>query len=138
MAKDLNVVTLVGRLGKDPELKQTKNGVDVIDFNIANNQGYGDTERVNWISCRAYKNIAKVISDYCTSGSKLIINGVLNVDQWQDDSNQTHSRTYVLVTEFYFGDSKGSNTPAAKPSKPVKKKRAETYDSYEEFDDSVF
>ena len=107
--RNTNTVTLVGRLGSKPELKQTANGVAVVDFSIANNRDFGETKRVNWISCRAYKGLAETICKYLDAGSRIGVTGELTVDSWEDkESGNQRSRTYVLVTEMEFLSSKPS------------------------------
>ena len=107
MARNHNYVSILGRLGKDPELKETKNGVPCVDFTLANNRDSGDNERVNWLSCRAYKGTAETICKYLTKGRKILVEGELWEDHWEKDGKY-NSRTYVLVTSFEFIDSKGA------------------------------
>lgn len=136
MARDLNKWTGVGRVGSDVELKQTKNGVDAVDFSIANNRDYADTKRVNWIRCRAYKGLAKMMSQYVKKGMRVGISGEITVDKWQDDKKEWHERTYVLVDEFEFLDG-GKSDDADSKSKGNSGEQSYRYEEYEEYDPSV-
>lgn len=100
MAKNFNVVTIIGQATSDVELKSTSNGKAVADFSIANNRDFGETKRVNFIRCRAYGPLAeKVIVPYVKKGTKVLVNGELCVDQYEKDGKTT-SYTYVLVTDI--------------------------------------
>ncbi len=141
MARNLNHVTLIGRLGRDPELKQTKNGVNTVDFSIANQRDSGDNERVNWISCRAYKKTAELICNYCTKGKKILVEGEIWNDQWEKNGEKS-SRTYVLVTNIEFIDggksSDAGNGPVGNTFTPKDNGgySDEVYESYGEYDPS--
>ena len=144
MARDLNHGIIVGRIANDIEVKQTKNGVEVVDFTIANNRDYGDNERVNWIRCRAYKKLATMMGQYVKKGIRVGVGGEWTVDRWQDDTGAYRERAYLLVNDFQFLDSNKSEntgstyTPAAS-QKPANTRAAapqyESYEPYDEFDD---
>lgn len=136
MARDLNHVTVVGRIGNDIEVKQTKNGVEVVDFSVANNRDYGDTKRVNWIRCRAYKGLAKMMGQYVKKGTRVGLSGELTVDRWQDDKQVWHERTYILVDEFEFLDGGKSDDTDSK-AKSNSGEQSYRYEEYEEYDPSL-
>lgn len=106
--RDLNNVTIVGRLGKKPELKQTTNGKSYIDFSLANAQDYADVKQTYWIDCRAWGRIAEIIAEHCDTGTKIIVQGVLTPNQYQNADGHEVNRTFVNVLEFYFCESKRS------------------------------
>ena len=150
--RDLNQVTIVGRFGKDPELKQTVNKVTVVDFSLANSRDYRDREgnevkRTNWIACRAYKGLAETICNFLRRGSKVGIIGELTVDEWEDkNTGEKKWKTYVLVTELQFLDNKSSNESKPFNSTPSTQPVQETPPQYEPYsvgdysytDDDVF
>lgn len=153
--KDINVVTLKGRFGKDPEAKKTANNKVVVYFRLANNRDWGQEENqkhTNWIQCRAYGNLAeKVIMPYCKSGTSVIVSGELRVDSWQDEHGAYQTLTYVLVTDLNFaGSSQSQNNsnkvaPTPQPQftpnsyqEPVQVQSTPEYMPYDGFDDSIF
>lgn len=103
---DLNTISIAGRLGSKPEFIQTKNGKAMTTFNIANTTGFGEYENTNWVSCKAYGKMAESIVKFFDKGSKIYVTGKLTVSQYKNKEGQQVSRTYVSVSEFYFGDSK--------------------------------
>ncbi len=91
MARDLNVCSFVGRLGKDPEPSKTKNGVSKATFSIANNRDYRDkatgewVENASWIPMVAFGSVADIVNEKCKRGNLVSIQCVFNEDTWQDD-----------------------------------------------------
>ena len=149
--RDINQWTGVGRLGKQPELKETVNKVPVVDFSIANSRDYKDRDgnevkRTNWINCRAYKGLAETICTYLDRGSRVGIVGELTVDEWEDKTTgEKKWKTYVLVTELEFLDpKKDSDTASSGSGQPVTQPQYEPYTqpytpgNYAAIDEDVF
>lgn len=109
--KDLNNAVLVGRFGRDPEAKTTKNGTTYVDFTLANNQGYGENEETEWISCKAWAGTADVICKYCTKGTKVTVVGNLRTYSYMDqETGKNVYRTYISVNELYLPERKSSGS----------------------------
>lgn len=160
--RDLNQVIITGRFGKDPEVKTTSSGKAYVNFSIANNQGYKDAagnyvDKTNWIDCVAWDALAeKVIGKHCVKGTKCTIVGMLDTSSWTDsDGNNRHS-TKVKVNEFYFADTKDTNssvaqsqmqpTKSAQPQQrqqrqqtaPPQQQQVQSYEQYEDADVNTF
>ena len=145
--RDINQVTVVGRLGKNPELKETANKVSVVDFSIANSRDYkdrdgNDVKRTNWINCRAYKGLAETICNYLHKGSRVGFIGELTVDEWEDKTTgEKRWKTYVLVTELQFLDNKSSddsNNSSSSSNQKSTQYEPYTVGSYAAVDEDVF
>lgn len=116
MAGDLNRVMLIGRLTRDPELRQTTNGTAYAKFGIANNRRYtaqGERkEEVSFFNCTAWGRQAEVINQYCRKGKQVAIEGRLQQRSWQDQSGQKQSAVDVVVENLQMlggpGDGGGS------------------------------
>ena len=96
MAKGtVNKVTLIGRLGQDPEIRFTGDGAAVASFSVATNESWkgkdGETqERTEWTKVTVFGNTAeKYIQPYVKKGTLVYIEGSLKTDKWQDkDGNE--------------------------------------------------
>ena len=113
MSKDLNKVMLIGRLGQDPELKYTQNGVAVVNFSCATGLKWKDQdgnwqERTEWHNITAWRGLAETCANYLKKGSRVYLEGRLETDSWEDENKKKHYRTKVLVDEMIMLDSKGS------------------------------
>ena len=107
---DLNVVTILGRLTRDVELKQT-NGGTVARFSLANGyrkkQGSEYVEATNFIDCVAFGKTGEAIQKYVSKGQRLLVSGALRWSSWESDGKK-HSKLEVLVESFNFIERKES------------------------------
>lgn len=120
MAYGLNKVMLIGRLGKDPELKYTANSVPVCNFTMATNESYKNqegalVERTEWHNIVVYRKAAEIISQYVRKGSQLYVEGKLQTRNWEDKTHAgvKHYITEIVVDDFMFLDSKGGQQGGA-------------------------
>ncbi len=101
MAGDLNRVLLIGRLTRDPELKQTTTGTAYCKFGIANNRRYSvqgeRKEEVSFFNCVAWGRQAEVINQYCRKGKQVAVEGRLQQRSWQGQDGQKQSAIDVVV-----------------------------------------
>lgn len=70
-------------LGRDAELKRTKNGDDVLSFPIGATQGYGDNKKTNWYRCSVWGKRATALQPYLLKGTMVNISGELEVDEYE-------------------------------------------------------
>lgn len=110
----LNQVTIMGRLGRDPELRRTGSGTAVTSFSLAVDRDYtgkdGGERQTDWIDCVAWKNTAEFINSYFSKGRMAVVAGRLQVRDWTDDHGNKRKATEVIVDSIYFGDSKREST----------------------------
>ena len=112
MAKDLNQVTLMGRLTKDPELKTTNSGKNICVFTLAVN-GFQE-DKTNFIDCKAWGKTAELISKYVAKGQRLLVTGELEQEAWEQDG-QKRSKLSVTVREIQFIEKANSKTTTQQP-----------------------
>jgi single-strand DNA-binding protein len=107
MAGSVNKVILVGNLGRDPEVRQTQDGRDIVNLNIATSESWKDRstgerkEKTEWhrvvIFSEGLTNIAK---SYLKKGSKVYIEGQLQTRKWTDKDGQEKYTTEVVLSNF--------------------------------------
>ena len=122
--KSVNKVTLLGNLGKDPEVKFTPQGTAVAELTLATNERYKDKEgqwqdRTEWHNVVLWQRLAEIAGEYLKKGSKVYIEGRLQTRSWEDkQTNQKKYMTEVVATDLVLlggrGDS-GGTLPAAQP-----------------------
>ena len=105
----LNNVVIMGRLTKDPEFKQTPQGVSVASFTLAVDRNYakGEEKQTDFINITAWRSTADFISKYFTKGQLVAVRGRLQTRTWQDQSGQKRYVTDVVADEVFFAESKG-------------------------------
>lgn len=115
----VNKVILVGRLGKDPEVKYMANETAVCNFSIATNRSYKDkagerVEQTEWHNITFFGKQAEVIKEYLKKGNQVYIEGRIQTTQSEKDG-QTRYFTDIIGEQFSFIGSKNdsSNTSSS-------------------------
>src|SRR5215471_2268432 len=113
MAKSVNKVILVGRLGRDPELKYTASGVPFCRFSIAtddvwNDKGSGERqERTEWHNIVAWDRLAEICNQYLTKGKQVYIEGSLQTREWDDQEGNKRKTTEIRARDMVMLSSAG-------------------------------
>ncbi len=104
----MNKVILMGRLTRDPEMRQTQNGVAVCSFSIAVNRRFAKDGQQNadFINCTAWRQQAEFICKYFGKGSMISVVGNLQSRSWENQEGKRQYATDVVVDEVYFTGSK--------------------------------
>ena len=100
---DINNVTIIGRLTRDPELKYTQNGSPVVNFSIAVN---GFKEDVSFLNVQAWSKVAESVGKYCKKGHRVCVSGRLNQKTWTDKDNNQKSDVEIVANTVQFLESK--------------------------------
>ena len=114
MAKGVNKVFLIGRLGKDPEMRSTAGGMTITSFSLATSDRQKDAQgnwqdHTEWHNLVAFQRTAEIVRDYCKKGSQIFVEGKIQTRTWEDkESGQKKYRTEILVNDLSLLDSKGS------------------------------
>lgn len=113
----MNYVVLLGNLTRNPELKHLTSGTALAEFGIAVNENYKDksgakVEKVHFFDCVAWGRTGEVIAEYFQKGKKILIEGKLTFEQWEDKSSGAkRSKVRVNVQRFHFlPDGKGRDS----------------------------
>ncbi len=136
----MNVVTLMGRLTAQPELKTTQTGVSVTSFTLAVDRAYtpkGEEKQTDFIPCVAWRGTADFITKYFTKGSRLAVKGELQQRNYtaKDGSNRTVYE--VVVDNAYFCETK-QEKPSVKQYAEQEPSLADGYEEITTADDIPF
>lgn len=123
---DLNRVEIIGRLTKDPEVRQTPTGQTVVSFTVATNyvrkNATGEKiEQAEFHNCVAWSGLAETISKYLRKGSRGFFAGRLQTRNWEDPEGKKHYKTEIVVSEMLMLDTKsgGGDSSFSRPSDNV-------------------
>ncbi len=101
MARDLNKVMLIGRLGQDPEIRYTQDGTSVATLSIATNSPVkrGDSweEETEWHRVIAWRNLADVAGRYMNKGMLVYVEGRLKTRSWEDGEGRKRWTTEIIA-----------------------------------------
>lgn len=96
-------LTVQGRLGKDPELKELGGGKCVGNFSIAFDQGWGDNKTTIWLSVTVWNKTANFVFDNFKKGDGILVIGELKQDEWVDkESGQTRKAIKMVGNRVVF------------------------------------
>jgi single-strand DNA-binding protein len=121
MAGSLNKVTLIGRLGANPEVRDTANGTPVTSFSIATSESWNDKqgqrqERTEWHRIVAWAKLAELCGEHLSKGRQVCVEGRLQTRQWNDrDGNKRHT-TEVHAREIVFLGSRPGDQASTRAS----------------------
>lgn len=110
----LNRICLMGRIGRDLELKKTNSGVSVVSFPLAVDRN-GKDAGTDWIDCVAWRGTAEVLCNYADKGRMIVVEGRLQMRDWTDKNGNKRRSYEVQADSVYFADnrrSEGNNTAA--------------------------
>ncbi|MBN1550920.1 single-stranded DNA-binding protein [bacterium] len=110
----INAVTLIGRLGRDPELKTSESGTSIVNFPLAFHeyrQNNGERKTVtHWFNCCAFGSLAEICSEFIHKGSRIGIHGQLRQSNWETKEGDKRSSVEILVRDIEFLSTNGTST----------------------------
>jgi single-strand DNA-binding protein len=102
----MNVVVLIGRLVKRPELKKTQNNTSVVSFTLAVRNFVNGEEKADFIECVAWQNTADTISKHCDKGHQIGVSGRIGTRTYETSSGETRYVTEVTIERLVLLESK--------------------------------
>jgi len=145
MSGSLNKVMLIGRLGQDPEIKNTQDGRSLCTFSLATSENWKDRntgerkEKTEWHRIVVFnEGLVKIIEQYVKKGSNVFLEGQLQTRKWEDKEGIEKYTTEVVLqgfnSTFKMLDSKGASI-----SEDIGKENSiqNTHDSISEIDDDI-
>ncbi len=130
----INRITLVGRLGADPELRTLSNGTMVARLRLATSESYRDRagqwqEETQWHDVVVWRHLAEKAQKFAHKGSLVYLEGKLTHRKWEDKDGNARKTTEVVGAMFRLLDGKRDEdegqdnreepTPAKAPAAPV-------------------
>lgn len=137
----INKVTLLGRVGKDPEVRHFENNGAVCNFSLATNRSYKNkndekVDETEWHNVVIWKRgLVTVAEKYITKGTLLYVEGRLATRSWDDQSGNKKYTTEIIVESFQMLGGKsdnGSSSTSSAPAAPA------TEDNSDDSDDLPF
>ncbi|MDR3154665.1 MAG: single-stranded DNA-binding protein [Deltaproteobacteria bacterium] len=93
----VNKAILLGRLGKDPELRFTQNGTSMCVFTLATSERWGQEERTEWHRIVMYDRLAETANQYLRKGDQVYLEGKIQTRSWNDKAGAKHSMTDIVA-----------------------------------------
>jgi single-strand DNA-binding protein len=123
----VNKVILIGRLGKDPELRYTPGGQPVASFTLATSERWNDKngqrqEKTEWHTVVVWAKLAELVNKYLKKGSAAYVEGRITTRSWDDRDGNKKYKTEIVANQIQFLSGGGGEPSSG---------GAENYDSHE-------
>lgn len=112
MGRSINKVTLIGTLGRDPEVRYLPNGNAVANISLATDESYNDkssgqkVEQTEWHRITVYGKLAEICQQYLKKGSKSYFEGKLRTREWEKDGIKRYT-TEIIANDMMMLDNRG-------------------------------
>jgi single-strand DNA-binding protein len=115
MSRGLNKVMIIGRLGRDPEMRYTPSGRPVTTFSVGTKRSWNasDGERrteTEWFNVVTWSNLAEICKQYLKKNRLVYIEGRLQTRHWEDNNGNRHSKTEIVANEMIMLEERRDNT----------------------------
>ena len=116
---DLNMVQIIGRLGKDPEMHYTSSGTAIANVTVATSDKWKDKqtdepkEKTEWHRVVFFARLGEIAGEYLVKGAQVYIRGKLQTRKWQDNDGNDRYTTEIVGQEMQMLGKKSDNAPAS-------------------------
>jgi single-strand DNA-binding protein len=105
MSRGLNKVMIIGRLGRDPEMRYTPSGRPVTTFSVATSRTWNTSEgekrtETEWFNIVAWGSLAEICKQYLTKGQQVYVEGRLQTRHWDDPEGVKHTSIEIVANEM--------------------------------------
>ncbi len=102
-----NTVTLVGFVGNDPEVRETKSDATITSISLATTRSFKDSEGVRqqdteWHRITCFNGIGKCVAEHVTKGAMIMVTGRIHYTKWTDDKNVTRYGCEIIAEQVDF------------------------------------
>lgn len=103
--RGLNKVMIIGRLGRDPEMRYTPSGRPVTTFSVATSRTWTTSEgerkvETEWFNIVAWGSLAEICKQYLTKGQVVYVEGRLQTRHWDDNEGNKHTSVEIVANEM--------------------------------------
>lgn len=99
----MNLIIVVGRLGRDPELTHTRDGKAVAKFSIAVQDDSGKNKEPLWLNIIAWEKLAEICHQYLTKGREVLVRGRLSIRDYESKGERKTATEVVAEKVRFFG-----------------------------------
>ncbi len=108
----INKAVLIGRLGKDPEIRYTTDGSMVTNFSIATDESWKDKngdkqQKTEWHRIVVFGKLAEICGNYLVKGKLVFVEGRIQTRSWEDKDGVKRFTTEIVANDMKMLDSKG-------------------------------
>jgi single-strand DNA-binding protein len=116
----INKAIILGRLGKDPEVRYTQDGRAITNFTVATSEDWKDKdtgekkERTEWHRIVAFNKLGEICGEYLAKGRQVYVEGKIQTREWTDKEGQKRYTTEIVASDVQFiGSKQDASAPRA-------------------------
>ena len=133
----VNKVILIGRVGRDPEIRQMQSGKSVVNLSLATTSKRKDAngnniEDTQWHRLTAYDKLAEIIGQYVHKGSLLYVEGSLKYGKFTDKDGNEKNTTDIVIGQMQMLGSKGESHGETRRNNENEQQRQQSFDEDED------
>ena len=111
----MNICIFTGRVGRDPESRQTPSGQSILSWPLAVDTGSRDKPATMWLECALWGNRAETLAPYIAKGKKITVSDRLAQEDYQAKDGSTKTKLRFTVDQVELPPKDGDAAPAAAP-----------------------
>ena len=115
----MNVLTAIGNLPRDAELRFLPDGSPVLSFSVALNSGYGDKAQTDWLECSLFGKRGESLAPFLTKGMKIGVTGEISTNKYKTKEGEERTSLRLRVNEVTLTGNKSDSSTAEPASKPA-------------------
>jgi single-strand DNA-binding protein len=132
----VNKIILIGRVGRDPEVRYTSSGSPVASFSIATDESFksrnGEQQKhTEWHKVVAWNKLAEICGEYLTKGKLVYIEGSIRSRQWEDQSGNKRTSCEIIARNMQMLGSRSDAERAAAGSRPAASQETGSEERYD-------
>ena len=110
MKAKLNLSQIIGRLGRDPDMRYTQTGFAIANFSAATDDGYYNNKKKEWVDKTTWHNVtamgdlAEWVAKNLRKGFLVYVSGATNVDEWTDSQGVKKYKTFIKASTVHIVD----------------------------------
>jgi single-strand DNA-binding protein len=137
----LNETRIIGRVGKDPELRYTATGIPVANFSVATTKTWKDQagqrqEKTTWHSCEAWRKLAEITGEWVKKGMLVYAVGTYDFSEYEGRDGLKHKKTTLVVHDLKMLSKAGNGSGAS--NRPQRDQSQGTQQQPSDFGDDDF
>lgn len=119
----LSRATLIGNLGRDPEVRYTQDGLAVTNFSLAATEKIKGEDRTQWYRVTAFGKLGEICGEYLSKGKQVYIEGRLQTSEWEDKEGNKRFTVEVIASQMVMLGAKDfTGSPSSEAPEPSNKK----------------
>ena len=134
----LNKVILIGRVGKDPEIRYSTTGDAIANFSLATSENYKDkqtgerVEKTEWHNLSAFRRLAEIVGEYVKKGSLIYVEGKIQTRKYQKDGEDRYA-TGIVISEMKMLGSRNDGQQSGPANRaPAPREQATGFDDMDD------